>query len=96
MSPLWQTTGTYTRHGSYLYNIRGDCIPLLLINEVSKVTLGGLVAIYSNLEETISLCPLNPSIILSDTQRSLQQCVQDHRPTHKGALRISTILKHSN
>lgn len=77
MSAPWQTKGTCVWHGSCLYNIRGDCIPLLLINDVSKVSLGGLVAIYNNLKKKrqFPLAPLNLSIILSDTQRSLRQPV---------------------
>lgn len=43
----------------------------MLINDVSKASLWEVVAIYNNLEATISPRPLNLSIILSDTQRSV-------------------------
>lgn len=69
---------------------------LLPIKDVSKVSLGGLVAVCCNLGVTMFPCPLNLSIILSDTQRSLRQCVRDRRPTYAiapGALLHLKALK---
>lgn len=88
-----QTKGTCTR--CLLYSIKGDCTPMLLINQVSKLILRGFVDIYSNVEAAISLCQLNLSFILSNSQRSFES-VGDYWPTHAGgpgALHLPKALR---
>lgn len=59
---------------------------MLLVNEVSKLILGGFVDIYSNVEATISLRPLNLSFILCDIQRS-SECMRLLAHTYGGGAR---------